>query len=106
METQTKSQDVISYQEKLLLTISNAIHARIGTKWDLIMVSASVPERVKEFLDNGFEPFAVTIQKVPKIDKQTKIELVNQYEDTNVIWMKRPEIIAPSPEEAQSGLNN
>ena len=85
----------LNQTEKLLFTISNALHARIGTKWDLIMVSASMLDRVKEFLEQGFEPFAITTQKMPKIDAQSKIQLVGEAEDVNIIWMKRPEILAP-----------
>ena len=83
----------------ILDSMSRLLHARIGTKWDLIMVSSNMPERVKEFLEQGFEPFAITTQKAPKIDQQSKIQLVGEFEEVNVIWMKRPEIIAPQVKE-------
>jgi hypothetical protein len=86
----------------ILDSISRLLHARVGTKWDLIMVSSATPERVKAFLDEGFEPFSVTLQRVPKIDAQSKIQLVGEFDEVNVIWMKRPEILAPLPEEKKA----
>ena len=78
--------------------IEKLLEARIGTKWDLVMVSSTMPEKVKEFLEQGFEPFSITTQKVPKIDAKSKIQLVGEYEEVNVIWLKRPEILAPIQE--------
>lgn len=99
---ETKTPDQKLEVAASLDAIGRLLHARIGTKWDLIMVSSVIPERVKEFLDQGFEPFAITSQKMPKIDAQTKIQLLNEFEDVNVIWMKRPEILAPVQAETKN----
>lgn len=75
--------------------LSALLKQRIETKWDLICVSSDNQAKVSEYINYGFEPIGITVQKRPKVDSKTQAIIIGETEEVNVLWMKKPDYINP-----------